>query len=100
MASVPTIHKCDSQGIQDLCRLIADGLQAAGNCPCCSAVLQVTMSAQGAAVSCPSGCFRFNCHRDPHTGAFVTGLLDFPGQNCPLAAEQGQTGLIDARMSI
>jgi hypothetical protein len=82
------IHKCDSQGIQDLCRQIADGLQVVPNCPCCSAAVQVALSAQGVEVLCPSGCFRFDCRRDPHTGAFVTGLLDFPGENCCLAAAQ------------
>ncbi len=85
MAPPLGVHQCNSEGIQELCRQIADGLQTGLHCPCCSATLQVTMAIHGLEVSCPSGCFRFDCRRDPHTGTFVSGLLDFP-------ASQGSTG--------
>jgi hypothetical protein len=84
MASVPEIHKCDGQGIQELCRRIAEGLEDTFKCPCCSADLRVQMSIHGAEVKCPVGCFHFHCQRDLHTGAFVTGFLDFPGPKCVL----------------
>ena len=88
MASVPDIHSFDSEGIQDLCAQIADGQQANLNCPCCSAALRIVMSSQGIGVSCPSDCFNFDCRREPNTGAFIDGFLDFPGSNCTLAAGQ------------
>jgi hypothetical protein len=66
--------------VMQLCERIADGLQAAGNCPCCSAVVEFRRAAGRFEVFCPSGCFKFDFLRDHRTGAFVSGLLDLPGQ--------------------
>ena len=86
MATVPKTHKCDNQGIEELCRQIAEGLQLLPDCPCCSADLLLKMANQTVEVSCPSGCFHFECRRDRLTGAFVTGLLDFPRPTCGFEA--------------
>lgn len=67
------------QAVIDFCQRVADGLDAAGNCPCCATVLNVEFSIQGVRVSCPTGCFCFDFRRDLR-GAFVSGLLDFPVQ--------------------
>jgi hypothetical protein len=85
MSSIPDIAERESQAIQELCRQIADGVRAAGDCPCCLSAVQVSLSIQEIAVTCPTGCFRFTYRRDPHTGDFVSGLLDFPERDQPRA---------------
>ena len=95
MASVPNLNERDLQAIQRLCQQIADGLQAAGGCPCCSASLQAKVNLEAVDVTCPSGCFRFSYRRDPLTGAFVSGSLDFPGQNSTIATGPVQTTPIE-----
>ncbi len=72
------------QEVMQLCERIADGLQAVGNCPCCSAVVEFRRAAGRFEVRCPSGCFKFDFLRDHRTGAFVSGLLDLPGQTVSL----------------
>jgi hypothetical protein len=69
------------QAIMDFCQRVADGLEAAGNCPVCAVAVQVTFSLHGVEVRCPTGCFRFDCNRDAHTGTFVSGWLDFPASS-------------------
>jgi hypothetical protein len=78
MSTIPDIADRESQAIQELCKQIADGVRAAGDCPCCLTAVRIAMSTQDIEVACPTGCFRFVYRRDPHTGAFVSGLLDFP----------------------
>jgi hypothetical protein len=75
------IAERESEAIQQLCRQIADGLDAAGGCPRCAATLQAKVAFEAVEVSCPSGCFRFSYRRDPLTGAFVSGLLSFADQD-------------------
>lgn len=95
MAAGPVIQ-CNREGIQELCRQVADGLDAVPDCPCCSAKLQVTLAKEGAVVSCPSGCFRFECRRESHSGAVVTGVLEFPGQACGLRGALPRDSSIEA----
>jgi hypothetical protein len=95
MASVLELSDGESQAIQELCRQIADGMKAAGGCPRCCANLEAKVALEAVVVSCPSGCFRFSYRRDPLTGAFVSGALDFAGQSSAIAGTPPRMAPLD-----
>jgi hypothetical protein len=99
MASVLEFGERDSHAIQDLCRQIADGMQAAGACPRCAVDLQAAITLQAVEVRCPSGCFCFSYRRDPLTGAFVSGVLDFPSQSGAMQSKHLASPVVDQRTS-
>jgi hypothetical protein len=69
----------DSSGIQELCLHVADSIRTIADCPRCSSCLLIKASIQQIEVKCPSGCFRFDCECVGLNGRWLTGVLDFPG---------------------
>lgn len=66
------------QAVMDYCQRVADGLTAAGDCPCCASTVHVTFFIEGIQVKCSTGCFCFEFRRNQQ-GDFVSGQLNFPG---------------------
>jgi hypothetical protein len=63
--------------VQTLCRRIAQEHLSSATCPKCENALNIIDSPGLFDVTCPSGCFTYNFHRDPKSGEFLHGHVFF-----------------------
>ncbi len=59
--------------IEAVCQQILHNEFSVAKCPVCDADLTITNSPALFDVLCPTGCFKYNFHRDPATGEFQHG---------------------------
>lgn len=79
---VITQARCAAQdalgaAVQSLCRRIAKKHLTSAMCPKCENALKIIDGPGLFDVTCPSGCFTYNFHRDPTSGEFLHGHVFF-----------------------
>ena len=63
--------------VQTLCHRIAQEHLSSATCPKCKKTLSINDSPRLFDVTCPSGCFNYNFHRNPTSGEFLHGHVFF-----------------------
>ncbi|MEZ6138682.1 MAG: hypothetical protein R3C53_27675 [Pirellulaceae bacterium] len=65
------------RAVQTLCYRIAHEQRTSASCPKCQNALNIIDGPRLFYVTCPSGCFTYDFHRDPKSGEFLHGHVFF-----------------------
>jgi len=68
-------RQAQARAIEDLVKRVDAEQLPSANCPVCDTNLLITNEPAIFAVTCPTGCFQHDYHRDPKSGDFLHGHL-------------------------